>query len=201
MFTGIIQALGHIERIDATAGGKRFRIASPAIGGFALAPGDSVAVSGVCLTALGPGADAFEADLSAETLRLTTLGACAEGSSVNLEPALKAGDALGGHLVSGHVDGCARLVELEPRGDNRGLVFEAPDALARYIAVKGSVTLDGVSLTVNRVDGPRFELNLIPHTLEVTTLGRLEVGDAVNLEVDSIARYVERLLSFNQANH
>lgn len=196
MFTGIIQALGRIGSIEQTAGGKRFVISSPAIGGFGLSDGDSVAVSGVCLTVLSPDAESFCADLSNETLRLTTLGGLDQGAVVNLEPALKAGDALGGHLVSGHVDGVAELVGLEKRGDNRGLSFEAPESLARYIAIKGSVTLDGVSLTVNAVDKHRFELNLIPHTLDVTTLGSLQPGDRVNLEVDSIARYVERLLEF-----
>jgi len=194
MFTGIVKARGRLSRIAPTAGGKRLRIESDALAGFALVPGDSIAVNGVCLTALAPEAAAFEADASRETLDLTTLGRLEAGAEVNLEPALKAGDALGGHLVSGHVDGIATLVEVEPLGDNRRMRFEAPATLARYIAHKGSVTLDGVSLTVNRVDGAMFELNLIPHTLEITTLGALGPGDPVNLEVDQIARYLERLL-------
>ncbi|MFU8878041.1 MAG: riboflavin synthase [Wenzhouxiangellaceae bacterium] len=194
MFTGIVKARGRLSRISSTAGGKRLRIESDALAGFALVPGDSIAVNGVCLTALAPEAAAFEADASRETLQLTTLGRLQAGAEVNLEPALKAGDALGGHLVSGHVDGIATLVEVEPLGDNRRMRFEAPATLARYIAHKGSVTLDGVSLTVNRVDGAMFELNLIPHTLEITTLGALGPGDPVNLEVDQIARYLERLL-------
>lgn len=194
MFTGIVKARGRLSRISSTAGGKRLRIESDALAGFALAPGDSIAVNGVCLTALAPEAAAFEADVSRETLQLTTLGRLQADAGVNLEPALKAGDALGGHLVSGHVDGIATLVEVEPLGDNRRMRFEAPATLARYIAHKGSVTLDGVSLTVNRVDGAMFDLNLIPHTLEVTTLGALGPGDPVNLEVDQIARYLERLL-------
>jgi len=194
MFTGIVKALGRVAASEASGGGRRFVIESDAVGGFGLQPGDSVAVSGVCLTALEPEPGSFAADVSPETLNLTTLGALAVESSVNLEPALKAGDALGGHMVSGHVDGMATLVDVEPTGDNRVLRFEAPRTLARYIATKGSVTLDGVSLTVNRIDVQRFELNLIPHTLEVTTLGRLAPGDRVNLEVDLIARYLERLL-------
>lgn len=198
MFTGIVRALGRIAEAAPEAGGQRFRIESDAIGAFELSVGDSVAVSGVCLTALAPDASAFQADASPETLSLTTLGRLEVGSTVNLEPALKAGDALGGHMVSGHVDGMARLTDAKPAGENRILRFEAPATLARYIAPKGSVTLDGVSLTVNRVHGSGFELNLIPHTLEVTTLGRLEPGDPVNLEVDLIARYLERLLDQRQ---
>jgi riboflavin synthase len=198
MFTGIVRALGRITEAKPEAGGRRFRIESDAIAAFGLSVGDSVAVSGVCLTALSPDAAAFQADASPETLSLTTLGRLQVGSTVNLEPALQAGDALGGHMVSGHVDGTARLIDFESAGDNRILRFEAPASLSRYIAPKGSVTLDGVSLTVNRVDGSEFELNLIPHTLEVTTLGRLEPGDPVNLEADLIARYLERLLDQRQ---
>ena len=195
MFTGIIQALGTIARIDETEGGRRLRIESEAVAGFGLAPGDSVAVDGACLTALDPDEGGFVADVSRETLRLTTLSELAPGDAVNLEPALRAGDALGGHMVTGHVDGLATLASLEPSGDNRVLAFDVPEELARYVARKGSVTLSGVSLTVNRVEGSRFWLNLIPHTLAVTTLGRLEPGDAVNLEVDLVARYLERLLA------
>jgi len=198
MFTGIVKALGRVAAAEPAGGGRRFRIEADALDAFGLAVGDSVAVNGVCLTALEPSSGVFFADASPETLSLTTLGRLAPGSPVNLEPALKAGEALGGHLVSGHVDGIARLSAVEPAGDNRVLRFEAPDALARYIAPKGSVTLDGVSLTVNGVDARVFELNLIPHTLKVTTLGRLGVGDPVNLEVDLIARYLERLLEQRQ---
>ncbi|MGK7294906.1 MAG: riboflavin synthase [Candidatus Wenzhouxiangella sp. M2_3B_020] len=194
MFTGIVKAQGRITDSQAAAGGRRFVVESDAIGGFGLQVGDSVAVNGVCLTALEPGLGSFSADASPETLELTTLGRLDVGAVVNLEPALKAGDALGGHMVSGHVDGIATLAGLEQAGDNRVMRFDAPSGLSRYIAHKGSVTLDGVSLTVNRVDGDRFELNLIPHTLQVTTLGQLQAGDPVNLEVDLIARYLERLL-------
>ena len=194
MFTGIIKALGRIESLQPTEGGSRLVIVSDALAGFAPAVGDSIAVDGVCLTALDPRPDRFTADASRETLRLTTLGRMREGAKVNLEPALRAGDPLGGHLVSGHVDGIATLVESELLGDNRRMRFEAPEPLARYIAHKGSVTLNGVSLTVNQVRERKFELNLVPHTLAVTTLGDLEPGDPVNLEVDQIARYLERLL-------
>jgi riboflavin synthase len=194
MFTGIIKAQGRIGRLDDTTGGKRLRIECDRLAEFAPAVGDSIAVNGVCLTALEPESTSFVADASRETLNLTTLGQLQAGATVNLEPALRAGDPLGGHLVSGHVDGIAVLVEREQLGDNRRLRFEAPATLARYIAHKGSVTLDGVSLTVNRVEGNRFDLNLIPHTLAVTTLGSLMPGDAVNLEVDQLARYMERLL-------
>ncbi|MBL37376.1 MAG: riboflavin synthase [Xanthomonadales bacterium] len=194
MFTGIVKAQGRIESIEPAHGGKRLTISADALAGFGLQVGDSIAVNGVCLTALDPQPSSFAADASPETLNLTSLGRLSSGSTVNLEPALKAGDALGGHLVSGHVDGMAMLVEMHDEGDNRRMRFEAPESLARYIAHKGSVTLDGVSLTVNRVEGRFFELNLIPHTLEVTTLGGLSPGDPVNLEVDQIARYLERLL-------
>ncbi|MEX0916147.1 MAG: riboflavin synthase [Wenzhouxiangellaceae bacterium] len=197
MFTGIVKAQGRIASIELARGGKRLTIAADALAGFGLQVGDSIAVNGVCLTALDPQSASFAADVSPETLELTTLGRLEAGAAVNLEPALKAGDALGGHLVSGHVDGMATLVDMHyegDQGDNRRMRFEAPERLARYIAHKGSVTLDGVSLTVNRVDGTFFQLNLIPHTLEVTTLGHLTSGDPVNLEVDQIARYLERLL-------
>lgn len=194
MFTGIVKAQGRIASIEPARGGKRLTIEADALAGFGLQVGDSIAVNGVCLTALDPQPARFAADVSPETLELTTLGRLETGAAVNLEPALKAGDALGGHLVSGHVDGMAALVDMDDDGDNRRMRFEAPERLARYIAHKGSVTLDGVSLTVNRVTGKFFELNLIPHTLEVTTLGRLTPGDPVNLEVDQIARYLERLL-------
>ncbi|MCA1779729.1 MAG: riboflavin synthase [Xanthomonadaceae bacterium] len=200
MFTGIIKGLGAIRSTAPSAGGRRVVVESEALAGFGLNTGDSVAVNGVCLTALEPGPDSFAADASFETLKLTTLDRLEPGSVVNLEPALKAGDALGGHWVSGHVDGVARLVETEVLGDNRRMRFEAPPTLARYIARKGSVTLDGVSLTVNVVDGFFFELNLIPHTLAATTLGDLAAGDPVNLEVDPIARYLERFMALRDTD-
>ena len=198
MFTGIVQEIGAIERIESRAGAdaaedRRIEVSFGAIERSRLNLGDSICVDGVCLTVAALGASSFFADVSGETLRVTTLGAKAIGARVNLEPALRAGDSLGGHWVSGHVDGIAEVVAT--RNDARSLrvEFAAPAALARYIARKGSVTLDGVSLTVNEVDGVKFAVNLIPHTLEVTTLGKLAAGSRVNLEIDLLARYVERL--------
>lgn len=196
MFTGIVQDVGEVAALEPRGGDTRLTIAVGRLDLTRIAEGDSVCVQGCCLTALAIDARArtFEADLSRETLALTTLGALRPGSRVNLEPSLRAGDPLGGHLVSGHVDGIATV--LARTGDARSLriQLEAPAALARYIARKGSVSVDGVSLTVNEVDGPRFGVNLIPHTLEVTTLGDFAAGSKVNLEVDTVARYVERLL-------
>lgn len=194
MFTGIIRAMGCIGAAERGSAGARLSIECPELDSWRLATGDSVAVAGVCLTALEIGAGTFAADVSAETLARTGLGALAPGDPVNLEPALAAGDALGGHLVTGHVDGLARLESRTPEGESVRMRFVVPEALARFVAEKGAVTLDGVSLTVNRVDGSAFEVNLIPHTLRVTTLGRLQDNDRVNLEVDLIARYVDRLL-------
>ncbi|MFU8832024.1 MAG: riboflavin synthase [Wenzhouxiangella sp.] len=194
MFTGIIQAIGTVSAIDRQAGGARLRIDCPELGPVDWRTGDSIAVAGCCLTALDITDGGFAADLSDETLSRTVLGGLNVGSPVNLEPALALGERLGGHLVSGHVDGFAELVALTQLGDNRRLRYRVPDPLAKYIAEKGSVTLDGVSLTVNTVDGAEFEVNLIPHTLAATTLGALKPGDQVNLEVDLVARYMERLL-------
>jgi riboflavin synthase len=152
-------------------------------------------VSGVCLTVLDIDAGAFSADVSNETLSLTTLGELEDGSTVNLEPSLRAGDPLGGHLVSGHVDGIGRLVSLAQDARSWRMRFETPPALARYVARKGSIAIDGVSLTVNEVEGCEFGVNIIPHTFEVTTLGSVVPGRRVNLEIDPIARYVERLIA------
>jgi riboflavin synthase len=200
MFTGIVQEIGAIRRSETRAGerggaDRRLEIACSTIPRDRLELGASVAVDGVCLTVAAQGASSFFADVSGETLGLTTLGAKAAGARVNLEPSLRAGDSLGGHWVSGHVDGLAEV--LSTAADARSLRVElsAPAALARYIARKGSVTLDGVSLTVNDVSGTRFAINLIPHTLEVTTLGRVQPGARLNLEIDLLARYVERLSS------
>lgn len=198
MFTGIVQAIGAVGGIEAGEAGCRMRIECPALEPSSWSEGDSVAVSGCCLTALAIDAAGFSADLSAETLARTSLGTLAVGDPVNLEPALAAGERLGGHLVTGHVDGLAEVVSIEPSGDSRIFAFRAPRALSRFIAEKGSVTLDGVSLTVNAVDATDFEINLIPHTLAATTLGRLSAGECVNLEVDLIARYTERLLGAMQ---
>ena len=193
MFTGIVQTTGTVEAMEPRGGDVRLRIRCPSLGPESLAPGDSVAVSGVCLTAVEPAVDGFSADVSKETLGHTTLGGMKPGSRVNLERALTLATPLGGHLVTGHVDGVG---EIRGRVDDaRSVRFDirVPKALARYVARKGSVCLDGVSLTVNEVAGCRFTVCLIPHTLEVTTLVRLQPGDPVNFEVDLVARYVERL--------
>jgi riboflavin synthase len=198
MFTGIVQEIGVIRRSDSRTGApgaedRRIEVEFNSIARDRLNPGDSICVDGVCLTVAALGAAHFEADVSGETLRVTTLGAKQPGARVNLEPALRAGDSLGGHWVSGHVDGIAEVLTTGDDARSRRIEFAVPKPLARYIARKGSVTLDGVSLTVNDVDGVKFTVNLIPHTLEVTTLGTLAAGSRVNLEIDLLARYVERL--------
>lgn len=195
MFTGIIQDLGRIVTREARGVDARLVIATQRLDLSRVSVGDSICVQGVCLTATALAGNTFTADVSHETLSLTTLGDLLPESPVNLEPALRAGDPLGGHLVSGHVDGIAEVVDTARDGDSLRVTFSAPDALSRYIARKGSVTIDGVSLTVNDVHGSRFGVNLIPHTQTVTTLGRLQPGVRVNLEIDQVARYVERLLS------
>lgn len=193
MFTGLVQAQGRLEARETLPDGQRLTVAVPA--GFldGVAVGASIAVAGVCLTATTVDGARFTADASGATLAATTLGALATGAALNLERAATLETALGGHLVTGHVDGVGKLVSRAPAGGSAVLRFEVPDGLARYIARKGSVCVDGVSLTVNAVDGARFEVNVIPHTLAATTLGDLAPGDAVNVEVDLIARYVERL--------
>jgi len=195
MFTGIIQDVGSIRSLEPRGGDLRLGIAVDGLDLARQRRGDSIAVSGVCLTVVALAPPVFFADVSRETLDLTTLGTAAAGRRVNLEPALRAGDPLGGHLVAGHVDGIATV--LERSGDARSERFRlsVPVELARYLARKGSVALDGVSLTVNAVAGSDFDINLVPHTLAVTTLGELDAGDRVNLEIDTIARYVERLLA------
>jgi riboflavin synthase len=207
MFTGIVQDIGSLQRAEAHSGGRsgaddgavdrRVEISFSQIARERLGVGDSISVDGVCLTVAELKATSFIADVSGETLRVTTLGAKQPGARVNLEPALRAGDSLGGHWVSGHVDGIAEVLAVAE--DARSLCVElaAPKELARYIARKGSVTLDGVSLTVNAVDGARFFINLIPHTLAATTLGSLAAGARLNLEIDVLARYVERLNTEN----
>ncbi|HTY51337.1 MAG TPA: riboflavin synthase [Steroidobacteraceae bacterium] len=193
MFTGIVQDVGSVRALAPTAGDVRIAVGVERMDLSRVAVGDSICVQGCCITvvALSPGV--FEADLSRETLGLTTLGGLAVGAPVNLEPALRAGDPLGGHLVSGHVDGVAAVVGRSGDARSLRLSIEVPAQLARYIARKGSVAVDGVSLTVNEVEGTRFGVNLIPHTLAVTTLGALRPGSRVNLEIDQMARYVERL--------
>lgn len=191
MFTGIITDIGNVRSIERR-GDTRLTIAT----GFATASidiGASIACSGACLTVVDKGPDWFAVDVSAETLAHTTLGDWRAGTPVNLERALKVGDELGGHIVSGHVDGIARIVSRTPEGDSLRFLFEAPTALARFVAPKGSVALDGASLTVNEVDGARFGVNIIPHTQQMTTFGAAQTGAAVNLEIDVLARYVARL--------
>ncbi|WP_293369074.1 riboflavin synthase [Nevskia sp.] len=194
MFTGIVEALGRVDRIEQVGGDVRLTIATdgPYLDGVNL--GDSIASNGVCLTAVGLPGKAFVADVSVETLDATTARHWQVGTKLNLERALTPHKPLGGHMMSGHVDGVGHLVEKHVDARSWRLKFEAPKAIARYIARKGSVAIDGVSLTVNAVDHCRFEVNIVPHTWEHTTLGGLEPGGAVNLEVDLIARYLERLL-------
>ena len=194
MFTGIVQDLGTVVERELRGGDLRLVIAFAQLEDTRVRPGDSVCVQGCCLTVTARAGATFSADLSRETLTRTTLGELTVGAAVNLEPALRAGDVLGGHLVSGHVDAVARITSVESDARSRRLTVAAPPELMRYIASKGSVTLDGVSLTVNEVAGASFGVNIIPHTQEVTTLGALAAGARVNLEVDQLARYVERLL-------
>ena len=194
MFTGIVSAKGILQEKAVIGGDGRLRIQCGAMNMQGSREGDSIAVSGVCLTMIEPDESGFLADVSKETLELTTIGELAAGQAVNLELALALEDRLGGHMVSGHVDGMGRLVSRREDARAERFEFELPGDLARYVARKGSVTIDGVSLTVNEVNGSRFSVCLIPHTLEVTTLGMLCPGDAVNIEVDLIARYLERLI-------
>jgi riboflavin synthase len=197
LFTGIVQTIGHLAGSTPRGGDLELTIEAPGLDAARIQLGDSVSVQGVCLTVTRLAAGGFSADVSRETLARTTLGGLAVGAPVNLEPALRAGDALGGHLVSGHVDAVGKLVASRSDGRSSRLEFELPTELARYVAPKGSICLDGVSLTVNEVNGARFGVNLIPHTLGVTTLGKLRPGDLVNVEVDLLARYLERLAQFN----
>ncbi|MBI5612057.1 MAG: riboflavin synthase [Gammaproteobacteria bacterium] len=194
MFTGIVEAVGRIVAIEPQAAGRRVRIHGGALDLADLGVGDSVAVNGVCLTVTELPGDGFRADVSAETLAHTTFSTLIPGARVNLEKALAAGTRLGGHLVSGHVDGVGTIVECVSEGEAQRLTIEAPAGLAKYIARKGSICVDGVSLTVNAVDGARFELTLVPHTRAATSLDGCAAGQRVNLEVDLIARYLDRLL-------
>lgn len=195
MFTGIVQDVGRVMSRETRGGDERLLIAFDRLDSSGIHVGDSICVQGCCLTAVELRDRTFAADVSRETLSLTTLGALASGSPVNLEPSLKAGDPLGGHLVSGHVDGVGEIVAIGGDARSTRIEISVPSTLARYIARKGSVAIDGVSLTVNEVRDATFGINLIPHTQAVTTLGALRVGTRVNVEVDQIARYVERLLS------
>jgi riboflavin synthase len=194
MFTGIVQSVGTIAAVEPRGEDRRLRVRA---GGLDLARahlGDSIAVSGACLTVVDLDRDAFAADVSNETLACTTLGTLAAGDRVNLEPALTPATPLGGHLVSGHVDGVGELLAREQDARSMRMRLRVPAELSRYVARKGSVCIDGVSLTVNDVDGDTFGVNLVPHTLEHTTLGDFAPGRLVNVEVDLLARYVERLL-------
>lgn len=195
MFTGIVQDVGRVASRETREGDVRMVIAFDRLDPSGISVGDSICVQGCCLTAVELRDRTFAADVSRETLSLTTLGDLAVGARVNLEPSLRAGDPLGGHLVSGHIDGVAEISAIS--GDARSTRVEVavPAALSRYIARKGSVSIDGVSLTVNDVRGATFGINLIPHTQAVTSLGDLRIGARVNVEVDQIARYVERLLA------
>ena len=194
MFSGLVKGIGRVASRTNTGADARFVIE---LGSAQLAPlavGGSVAVNGVCLTAVAVGRGDFTADVSAATLAVTTLGRLAAGARVNLEPPLRAGDPLDGHIVTGHVDGVGEVVSLEAVGSSKRIVVAVPAALGRYIAPKGSVAVDGVSLTVNSVGAAEFEVNIIPHTQSVTVIGEYARGTAVNIEVDMLARYLERLV-------
>lgn len=191
MFTGIVTDVGNVQRMERR-GETRARIATAHDTG-AMALGASVSCAGACLTLVEKGPGWFAVEVSDETLACTTLRNWSEGTPVNLELALRLGDELGGHMVSGHVDGLGEVISFTPKGESRCLEVGLPDDLARFAAPKGSIAIDGVSLTVNTVDGTRCSINIIPHTLKQTTLGSVAPGDAVNVEVDMIARYVARL--------
>jgi riboflavin synthase len=200
MFSGIIAAVGQITRLTPRDDGTstvRLTVDAGRLGLNDVAVGDSIACNGVCLTVVERRGNCFGADVSPETLSCT-IGLDAPGP-INLEKALRLADRLGGHLVSGHVDGVGEVLRFDPVGDNRLLEIRAPEALSRYIARKGSIAVDGVSLTTNAVSGACFSINLIPHTLEATTLGSLQPGSRVNLEIDLIARYCERMLEYRDA--
>ena len=196
MFTGIITALGRLSALDHKAdGGARVTIATP-WDCSAIDLGASIACNGVCLTVVARDADHFSVDVSEESLAITSLKTWQLGSAINLERALAMGDELGGHIVSGHVDGLAEIISIHQDGDSYRVLLEAPQQLAPMIAPKGSVALDGVSLTVNEVDGNRFGIMVIPHTWSHTTFSQIQAGDKINLEVDMLARYVARIVSF-----
>jgi riboflavin synthase len=198
MFTGIVTALGTVRSIAPLGSGQDMRLAitAPWPDTASIAIGASIGCSGCCLTAVELGADWFAADASAETLSKTTLGGWRAGTQVNLERSLRLGDELGGHLVSGHVDGVAEALSADPEHGSTRWIFRVPPALSRFIAVKGSIAVDGVSLTVNEVTADTFGVNIIPHTATVTGFGSLQPGGAVNIEIDMLARYVARLAEF-----
>jgi len=199
MFTGIIESIGKIESIEDKGGDARFWINTGKLDMSDVQLGDSIAMNGVCLTAVELRDDAYCADVSGETLSKTSLKVLQAGSDVNLEKALTPSTRLGGHLVSGHVDGLGKIVSRSDDARSVRFIIEAPKDLAKYIAMKGSITVDGVSLTVNKVDGAQFELNIVPHTLQETIMQQYQSGREVNLEVDLIARYLERLVLGDKA--
>jgi len=195
VFSGIIKGQGKILESRSQGGDRQLVVGTAGVNLGEIAVGDSIAVNGVCLTATNLKDAAFTADVSAETLQKTTLGSLQSGAAVNLEASLRVGETIDGHLVYGHVDGVGRVVEIAAAARSVALTIEVPQALARYIAVKGSVTVDGVSLTVNAVAADRFSVNIIPHTREITVISGYLNGTPVNIEVDMIARYLERLLA------
>lgn len=195
MFTGLIQSIGRVAALQPRGGDLRIVIDAGSLDLSSTQAGDSIAVSGVCLTALEPHASGFAADVSNETLACTTLGRLRVGDPVNLERSLTLATPLGGHFVSGHVDGVGRVLSIADDGRSQRWVFEVPEDLRRYIASKGSVAVNGVSLTVNELTPTGFGVNLIPHTLAHTSFGTMAVGEAINIEIDLLARYVERLMS------
>jgi riboflavin synthase len=199
MFTGIIGAIGKITALEDRQGDKRLSIDTGSLGLDDVQLGDSIACNGVCLTAVELTATGFIADVSVETLGLTTIGDWQVGNRINLEKAMQASDRFGGHIVSGHVDGIGEVVSLEEDARSWRFRIRAPRELAKYIAHKGSITLDGTSLTINKVEGSEFELNIVPHTMTHTVMGDYQVGTQVNLEVDLVARYLERLLLGDKA--
>lgn len=201
MFTGIIESVGQVRDMQPRGGDLRLVIAVGKLAMGDVALGDSIAVNGVCLTAVEVADDYFAADVSNETLSLTSLGQLSRGSAVNLEKALTLSTRLGGHLVSGHVDGLGEVISRHDDARSVRFSVRAPDGLAKYIAAKGSITVDGTSLTVNKVEGAVFELNIVPHTLQETIMGGYQAGTKVNLEVDLVARYLERLLLGDKAAH
>lgn len=200
MFTGLIEGVGVLVARESRGGDARLQVAAGTLPFGDVQLGESIAVNGVCLTVVAFDGASFAVDASSETLALTTLGQLAEGASLNLERAMKAGDRLGGHLVSGHVDGTGRVTQVWGDAGAQRWAFSVPGALSKYIAQKGSICVDGVSLTVNAADETGFEVTLIPHTIAQTAFARTRISDAVNIEIDLVARYVERLLQSRQTS-
>lgn len=198
MFTGIIESVGSLSKIEQVNGDARFTIDTGKLDMADVKIGDSIACNGVCLTVVELGARYYVADVSAESLSVTTLGKLSVGSPVNLEKALRLQDRLGGHLVSGHVDGVGEVLSIEQDARSWRYQIQAPVALAKYIAAKGSICLNGISLTVNKVEGTNFDINIVPHTRQETTIKDLQIGSKVNLEVDLLARYLERMMTAPQ---